>query len=84
MPTPCSPVMVPPTSTDSSRILPPKAGGALHLALDVGVEHDQRMQVAVAGVEDVGAAQAVFLRQLGDARQHMRQVLARDGAVHAQ
>jgi hypothetical protein len=25
-----------------------------------GVVHDQRMQVAVAGVEDIGAAQAVF------------------------
>ena len=33
--------------------------GALQLARLVGVVEDQRMQVAVAGVEDVGDAQAV-------------------------
>ena len=42
------------------------------------------MQVAVAGVEDVGAAQAEFARQLVDAQQHVRQRPARDRAVHAQ
>ncbi len=41
------------------------------------------MQIAVAGVKDVGDAQAVFLRQLPHARQHLRQLGARDGAVHA-
>ena len=45
--------------------------GALQLVRVVGVEQDQRMQVAVAGVEHVGAAQAVLLLHLGDARQHL-------------
>ena len=33
--------------------------GAMQLVAVVGIEQDQRMQVAVAGMEDVGAAQAV-------------------------
>ena len=39
----------------------------------VGVEHDQRMQVAVAGVEDVGDLQAVVVGHLPDAAQHVGQ-----------
>ena len=39
----------------------------------VGVEHDQRMQVAVAGVEDVGDLQAVRVAHLADAAQHVGQ-----------
>ncbi len=57
--------------------------GAVEFAGLVGVEQDQRMQVAVAGMEHVGAAQAVLDLHVGDAQQHLRQVLARDGAVHA-
>ena len=69
MPTPCSPVIVPPTSMHSSRMLGAERLGLLQLAGLVGVEQDQRMQVAVAGVEDVRAAQAELLRQLLDALQ---------------
>jgi hypothetical protein len=36
----------------------------LQLARIVGIIQNQRMQIAVAGVEDVGDAQAVLLRQL--------------------
>jgi len=57
--------------------------GALQFAGLVGVEQDQRMQVAVAGMEDIGHAQSVFLGQLGGAPQHLGQGAARDGAVHA-
>ena len=49
----------------------------------VGVVEDQRVQIAVAGMEDIGDAQAVFLRQLAHAGEHARQFLARDRAVHA-
>ena len=42
--------------------------GALELARLVGVVEDERMQIAVAGMEDVGDAQAVLLRQLAHAR----------------
>ena len=52
--------------------------GALQLARLVGVVEDQRMQVAVAGMEHVGDAQAVLLRQFAHAREHQRQ-LARAG-----
>ena len=57
--------------------------GAFELAGIVGVVEDQRMQIAVAGMEHVGDAQAVFRRHLLHALQHQRQLGARDGAVHA-
>ena len=41
------------------------------------------MQIAVAGVEHVGDAQAVVRRQFADALEHLRQPRPRDGAVHA-
>ena len=49
----------------------------------VGVVQDQRVQVAVPGVEYVGDAEAVLLGQGADALEHMGQLVARDGAVHA-
>ena len=55
----------------------------VQLARLVGVVEDERMQVAVAGVEDVGAAQSVFALHLLDAPQHPPDLAARDGAVHA-
>ena len=60
MPHPCSPVIVPPSATDSSRISAPKASAVLVAGL-VGVEQDQRVQVAVAGVEDVMQRMAYLL-----------------------
>ena len=44
--------------------------GAFQLAGYVGIEEDQRVHVAVAGVEHVGHAQAVLFGQLGDAAQY--------------
>ena len=46
--------------------------GARGLALDAAVVEDERMQVAVAGVEDVADAQPVLARELVDAAQHLR------------
>src|SRR5690606_5009448 len=57
--------------------------GALQLTFLVGIEEDQRVHVAIAGMEHVGHAQAVLLGKLGDALEHARQLAARDGAVHA-
>eukprot|EP01136_Pigoraptor_vietnamica_P010494 Opistho-1_new@48175 len=48
-----------------------------------GVEQDQRVQIAIAGMEDIGAAQAVLLLHLRNRQEDGRQVLARDGGVHA-
>ena len=55
--------------------------GALGLALDPAVVADQRVQVAVAGVEDVGHDQVVLARHLVDPLEHLGQLRARDHAV---
>src|SRR5215204_1245848 len=55
--------------------------GALGLALVAAVEADERMEVAVAGVEDVGDDHPVLLRQRVDRLQHLGQLGARDHAV---
>ncbi len=57
--------------------------GAFPFARLVRVEQDQRMQIAVAGVEHVHAAQRVFLFHLFDRAQHAAEMLARNRAVHA-
>ena len=83
-PTPCSPVMVPPTSTHFSSISAANASVRCSWSGVVGVEQDQRMQVAVAGVEHVRRSAG---RTSSPSRamklQHLAQALARDGAVHA-
>ena len=57
--------------------------GPFVLVAFVRVEHDQRMQVAVAGMEYVGALQVELFRQFVDALEYVRQLFLRDGAVHA-
>ena len=49
----------------------------------VGVEHDQRVQIAVSGVEDIGHFQPVAVGHLADAAQNLRQAGGWDGAIHA-
>ena len=49
----------------------------------VGVEQDQRMKIAVAGMEDVHDAQAILLRQDAHLGQHLDQLAARHRAVEA-
>ena len=50
----------------------PKVSALWKLAGIVGVEHDQRVQVAVAGVEDVGDLQAAAVGHLLDAARARR------------
>ena len=57
--------------------------GPLDLAGLVGVVEDERVQIAVAGMEHIGDAQPVLRRQVADPRQHLGQAAARDRAVHA-
>ena len=57
--------------------------GAFEFAGAVGVIQNQRMQIAVAGMEYIHAAQAVFGRQRGDCIEHRRQRFLRYRAVHA-
>src|SRR6185436_8435212 len=55
--------------------------GALGLALDGAVVADEGVEVAVAGVEDVGHLHVVLGRELIDAVEHLGQLRARDDAV---
>ena len=57
-PTPCSPVIDPPASTQYVRISPATSSASVRLARHPLVVADQRVQVAVAGVKHVADAQA--------------------------
>src|SRR5579884_2433688 len=57
--------------------------GALDLARLVRVVENERMEIAVAGVEHVGNGEPVALRQRADAGEDLRQTGARDRPVHA-
>ena len=57
--------------------------GALKFARYMGVVHDQWMQIAVAGMEHVDTAEAIFLLHLGDVSQHGRDLSSRNGSIHA-
>ena len=58
--------------------------GAVEAVGVVGVEHDQRVEVAVAGVEDVGDTEGVLGAELGDAFEDEGELRRWDGAVHAE
>lgn len=61
----------------------PGSLGARRILRVVDVVQDQRMHVAVAGVEDIGDAQAVARDDLTGAGKHMGELAERHGAVHA-
>src|SRR5690606_14712540 len=61
----------------------PERLGAPQLIVVVRVIQDERMQVAIAGMEHVGAAQAVLALERRNPCQHLRQPAARYGPVHA-
>src|SRR5262249_26470395 len=54
--------------------------GARQLALVVGIVENERMEIAVAGMEDIGDAQPMLLRELAHMGEHIGQALPRDGA----
>src|SRR3546814_14140531 len=74
-------------SSDRLDAQPPNVAaerlGAIEFAGLVGVIEDQRMQVAVAGMEHVRYPEAVFFRQLRHPFEHFGQAAARDRAVPA-
>jgi hypothetical protein len=55
----------------------------LQVARHVGVEQDERVQVAVAGVEDIGDRQAVGFAHVAHGAQNAGKLAAGNGAVHA-
>ena len=61
-PTPCSPVIEPPASRQASRISPDSSSARSASPSLAPVVADERVQVAVAGVEDVGDLHAVLAR----------------------
>src|SRR5262249_8339034 len=56
---------------------------ALELARLIRIIKNQRMQIAVARMEDVGDAEPMADRQFADSRKHGWKLPARDRAVHA-
>ena len=60
-----------------------KGLGTLDLAGLVGVVEDKRMEIAVAGMEDVRDREPVLLRQRPHPREDLREAGARDRSVHA-
>ena len=71
----------PPRSTHALTISPAHSSARSASPGLRGVVQHERVQVAVARVEDVGDAHVVLLGQLLDARQHLGQLGARDHAV---
>src|SRR5262249_29215503 len=63
--------------------LRPAQLGTLKLSLVVGVVQDERMQIAIAGVEDIDHAKPMAAADLGDLGQRLRQLGERDHPVHA-
>src|SRR5438874_1091292 len=55
----------------------------LEFARLVCVIEDERMEIAVAGMKDIGHGKAVAFRQFAHALEHLRQPRPRDGPVHA-
>ena len=58
--------------------------GLFRVAGLIGVIEDQGVQIAIAGMEDIGDAQAVPGGNFLHLAQHQTQLVARNGAVHAQ
>ena len=56
----------------------------LQLAWNIGIIENERMQIAVAGMEHIGDPQTVFCRHLFHALENQRQLRARNGAIHAE
>src|SRR3546814_18555743 len=57
--------------------------GALDFFPLVGIEHDQGMQVAIAGMKHVGTAQAELIFHFFYGSKHPAKMPAWNGAVHA-
>src|SRR5690606_36879149 len=57
--------------------------GALDLVGRVGIEEDERMQIAVARMEDIGTAQTELVLHLLYRTQDAAEMAARNGPVHA-
>ena len=57
--------------------------GPFEFTRDIGIEQNQGMEVAVAGVEYIGYPQIVFFRHSLHFSQHLGEMLAGNGAVHA-
>ncbi len=78
MPMPCSPLRAPPASTQRRTSSSLACEDALQRARHAAVEREERVEVAVAGVEDVGDDEPVAL---GD-RVHAGEDLGELGARH--
>ncbi len=81
-PMPCSPDNTPPAATEHADDLLAGGVNSIHDTWLALVEHQQRMQVAVAGMEHVHHQQVVSLDDLVDLAQHFGQpATGNDGVV---
>ena len=83
MPTPCSPVRQPPSVDAELQDLVAANLGALLLVRIVGVVEDQRVQIAVAGVENIGDAEPQLAADRRRCRRSALGSAERDHPVHA-
>ena len=74
IPTPCSPVIVPPNSTQTSRMSCPACRTRLFPWGHV-VEGDARVQIAITGMGQVGDTQAIAFSNGHDAAQCLGQLV---------
>ena len=81
MPTPCSPVIEPPTSMQNSMISSAAATALRSCSRVARVEENDGVQVAVARVKNVADLESVFFADLADAAQRGGQFRPRDHAV---
>ena len=82
IPTPCSPVIVPPASMHTEYPCA-KFLRQSQLSRLVGVIKDERVQISIPRMKNVHAAQAILFRERLDTRQYFGQLLAWYGAIHA-
>ncbi len=58
--------------------------GTISLARNIGIEQYQRMEIPICRMEDIGHAQALFLRYPVNLHQYLSQLMAWNGAIHTQ
>ena len=58
--------------------------GPRQFARLVGIKQDQRVQIAVTRMKDIGHTQPVFLAECCHQHHHIGQTPPRDGAIHTQ
>ena len=73
--------MLPPSSMQARSVAAPASMTRSSSPGCAHVEKNVRMQIAIAGMKDIGDAKIKFFADRGDAPHHLRQLAARHDAV---